>query len=200
MKRNWLIGFNAVTLVAWLVFIAIAVADGLQLTDRGSKALLVAQGLAVFEIMNSVLGIAGSNWLLTTLQVSSRLLVMGILVLMASTCPCAGWESWGYPLITVAWGLTEVVRAVHYLAGLLGKEWSAVNWMRYSLFLVLYPTGVTGEFLILFGFWQWRGAQFDLLAAALGVIALSYVVFFPKLFGHMLSQRRKKLGSNSRKG
>ncbi len=194
MKRNWLLGFNAVTLVAWLVFIGIAVADGFQLTDRGSKALLVAQGLAVFEIMNSVLGIAGSNWLLTSLQVSSRLLVMGILVLMAGSSPCTGMETWGFPLIIVAWGITEVVRAVHYLAGLRGKEWGAVNWMRYSLFLILYPTGVTGEFLILFGFWQWRGAQFDLVAAALGAIALSYVVFFPKLFGHMLKQRGKKLG------
>jgi hypothetical protein len=113
MKRNWLIGFNAVTLVAWLVFIAIAVADGLQLTDRSSKALLVAQGLALFEIMNSVLGIAGSNWLLTSLQVSSRLLVMGILVLMAGSCPCTGMETWGFPLIIVAWGLTEEIGRAH---------------------------------------------------------------------------------------
>lgn len=198
MKRNWLITFNLVTLLAWAAFVAVALADGLELTRTASLVLLVAQGLAVFEIMNSVLGIAGSNWLLTTLQVSSRLLVMGILVLMAPTCPCAGWETWGYPLITVAWGITELVRAIHYLAGLFAKEWKLVNWLRYSLFLVLYPTGVTGEFLILYGFWKWRGGEVDLIAVLLTVIAISYVVFFPKLFGHMLQQRRKKLGSDSR--
>lgn len=193
-KRNWLIGFNAITLAAWAVFIGIALRDGMQLTERSSIALLVAQGLAVFEIMNSVLGLAGSNWLLTTLQVSSRLLVMGILVLMAGSCPCTGTEHWGYPLITVAWGITEVVRALHYLAGLYGRDWKLVNRLRYSLFLVLYPLGVTGEFLILYGFWKWRGGTFDLVAAALAIIGLAYLVFFPKLFGHMLAQRKKKLG------
>jgi very-long-chain (3R)-3-hydroxyacyl-CoA dehydratase len=194
MKRNWLIGFNAVTLLAWLVFIAVAMADGGQLTARGSIVLLVAQGLAVFEILNAVLGIAGANWLLTTLQVSSRLLVMGILVLMGRTCPCSGFESWGYPLITAAWSITEVVRALHYLAGLFNKEWKVVNWLRYSLFTVLYPLGVTGEFLIMYGFWKWRGGTFDLTTAILAIIALSYLIFFPKLFGHMLAQRKKKLG------
>lgn len=194
MKRNWLIGFNALTLLAWLAFIGIALADGGQLTSRGSIVLLVAQGLAVFEILNSVLGIAGSNWMLTTLQVSSRLLVMGILVLMGRVCPCSGVENWGYPLIAIAWSLTEVVRALHYLASLFNKEWTLVNWLRYSLFIVLYPVGVTGEFLILYGFWKWRGGDFDLIAAILAIIALSYFIFFPKLFGHMLAQRRKKLG------
>jgi len=194
MKRNWLIGFNAVTLLAWLVFIAVALADGGQLTARGSIVLLVAQGLAVFEILNAVLGIAGSNWMLTTLQVSSRLLVMGILVLMGRVCPCSGFEGWGYPLIAAAWGITEVVRALHYLAGLFNHEVQIVNWLRYSLFTVLYPLGVTGEFLIMYGFWKWRGGQFDLIAAILAIIALSYLIFFPKLFGHMLAQRRKKLG------
>lgn len=192
-KRNWLIGFNAVTLIAWLAFIAIAVADGMRLTALASLALMVAQGLALFEILNSVLGIAGSNWLLTTLQVSSRLLVMAILVLMAPHCPCQGMEQWGYPLITVAWGITEVVRAIHYLGGLFSKEWKLVNWLRYSLFMVLYPTGVVGEFLIFYGFWKWRGGGFDALAAVLSVVALSYLIFFPRLFGHMLAQRRKKL-------
>lgn len=173
---------------------AIAVADGGVLTTRGSIALLVAQGLAVFEILNAVLGIAGANWLLTSLQVSSRLLVMGILVLMASSCPCVGVENWGYPLIAVTWGITEVVRALHYLAGLFNREWKVVNWLRYSLFTVLYPIGVTGEFLIIYGFWKWRGGSFDLVAAVLAIIALSYLIFFPKLFGHMIAQRRKKLG------
>jgi very-long-chain (3R)-3-hydroxyacyl-CoA dehydratase len=192
-KKRWLLAFNALTLLSWMIFIATAVADGLVLTRQSVLLLALAQGLAVFEIMNSVLGIAGSNWLLTVLQVSSRLLVTGVLVAMYLTCDLLGAEIIGYPLITFAWGITEVVRALSYLGDLLQKTSKVVTWLRYSLFIGLYPIGVTGEFLILYGLWQCRGASLDAVAIALAIIAISYIVFFPKLFGHMLAQRRKKL-------
>lgn len=193
-KRNWLIIFNGVTLVAWLVFLVVAALGGFRLGMGAAIALAVAQGLAVFEVMNTVLRIAGSNFLLTGLQVASRLLVMALLVIMAPDCPCDGSEQYGYPLILLAWTLTEVVRALNYLSDLLNLGLKMVAWLRYSMFIVLYPLGVTGEFLIMYGFWKWRGEHIDLIALTLACIALSYVIFFPKLYGHMLAQRRKKLG------
>jgi very-long-chain (3R)-3-hydroxyacyl-CoA dehydratase len=193
-KRNWLILFNGVTLVAWLVFLAVAAKEDFRLGMGAAIALAVAQGLAVFEVMNTVLRIAGSNFLLTGMQVASRLLVMSLLVMMASDCPCDGSEKYGYPLILLAWTLTEVVRALNYLSDLLNLGLKMVAWLRYSMFIVLYPLGVTGEFLIMYGFWKWRGEQIDLIALTLAGIALSYVIFFPKLYGHMLAQRKKKLG------
>lgn len=168
--------------------------DGFQLTARASVVLALAQGLAIIEIAHAIMGIAGSNWMMTLLQVSSRFFITFLVMLMASNCPCIGLESFGYPLIAVAWSLTEIVRALNYLGDLLNKSWKTILWLRYSLFLVCYPIGVAGEFLILYGFWQWRGASVDLIAFSLMAIGVSYVVFFPKLFGHMLHQRKKKLG------
>ena len=193
LKRNWLIVYNGITLLAWMVFAATVLADGMQMSVRGAIVLAVAQGLAVFEVAHAIMGIAGSNWLLTTLQVASRFLVAALIMLMTINGPTSGLETYGYPLIALAWAITEIVRALSYMADLLHRSWPVVTWLRYSLFIGLYPIGVSGEFLILYGFWQWRGGQLDLIALALAAIALSYVVFFPKLFGHMLRQRKKKL-------
>jgi hypothetical protein len=53
--------------------------------------------------------------------------------------------------------------------------------------------GVTGEFLVMFMFWEWRMFAFDLANIVLAVIGLSYFIFFPKLYMHMFKQRKKKL-------
>lgn len=192
-NRNWLIIFNVVTLLAWVAFIVITAMHGLQFNSLTATALAIAQGLAVFEILNAMLGIAGSAWMLTTLQVSSRLFIATLLLMMVSGCPCPEQVYWGFKLITVAWGLTEVVRAAHYLGDLLNRQWKSVTWLRYSLFIVLYPMGVTGEFLILYGYWKIRGGEFDLIGFFLALIVIVYLIFFPKLYGHMLKQRRRKL-------
>jgi very-long-chain (3R)-3-hydroxyacyl-CoA dehydratase len=193
-KKTWLIIFNFITLVAWSLFVAVLFLEGFQLTARASVVLALAQGLAIIEIAHAIMGIAGSNWMMTLLQVSSRFFITFLVMLMAVNCPCIGLESFGYPLIAVAWSLTEIVRALNYLGDLLNKSWKTILWLRYSLFLVCYPIGVAGEFLILYGFWKWRGASVDLIAFSLMAIGVSYVVFFPALFGHMLHQRKKKLG------
>jgi very-long-chain (3R)-3-hydroxyacyl-CoA dehydratase len=194
-KKTWLIAFNFITLLAWGLFTVVFVLDDFQITARAAVVLALAQGLAIIEIAHAIIGIAGSNWMLTLLQVSSRFFITFLVVMMAASCPCSGIETYGYPLIAIAWSLTEMVRALHYLNDLLHQSWKQLLWLRYSLFLVCYPVGVAGEFLILYGFWQWRGSNVDFIALLLMAIGVSYVVFFPKLFGHMLRQRKKKLGA-----
>jgi len=193
-KNTWLITFNGITFLAWASFFALFIHDGLQFTTTAVTALAVAQGLAIIEVMHAILGIAGSKWLLTLLQVSSRFLVAAILVFMASSFPASGAANCGYVLIAFAWSITELVRCISYITDLTKRSNSVVKWLRYSLFFVMYPVGVTGEFLILYGFWQWRNAQIDGITIALGLIAVAYVVFFPVLFGHMMRQRKAKLG------
>lgn len=196
MKKNWLISFNVITLVAWLAFFIYALSNGLSITREATYLLAFAQGLAVFEIMNAILGIAGANWLLTTMQVFSRFLIAALLLIIPfetivevdATLPISGFF-----LISIAWSVTEIVRALFYLTDLLDKPIGAVTFMRYTFFIFLYPMGVSGEFLVMYDFWKWREFQFDFFNLALAAIALSYFVFFPKLYGHMWKQRKKKL-------
>lgn len=193
MKRTWLLFFNAITLLAWTAFLAITLMNGMAFTEEGLWLLNVAQGLAIFEILNSILGIAGSNWLLTSLQVGSRLLVLVLLNLIPESMLQELAPFSGFAIIALAWSITEIVRALFYLSELVGQSFQTIVFLRYSLFLILYPLGVTGEFIVMYRFVQSRGMELDVITIALAAVALSYLVFFPKLFGHMLKQRKKKL-------
>lgn len=196
MKKAWLVAFNIITLIAWVLFFAHALLHGLSVDEQSIYMLAFAQGLAVFEIMNSVLGIAGANWMLTTIQVFSRFLITALLIWIPfETLEAidASLPITGFALISIAWSVTEVVRALYYLADLFKKEIKAITYCRYTFFIALYPTGVLAEFLVMYAFWKWREFAFDPLNIALAVVALSYVIGFPKLYGHMLKQRKKKL-------
>lgn len=196
MKKYWLIGFNVITLLAWALFFFHAVSNGLKFTHTGLIFLAIAQGLALFEILNAILKIAGANWLLTTLQVLSRFLVVALFFWIPE-------ERWieishystftGFMLISIAWSITEIIRALYYLSEISAKPIMAITFSRYTFFIFLYPIGVLGEFLVMFSFWEYRQFEFNVLNVALAVVALSYFVFFPKLYFHMWKQRKKKL-------
>jgi len=196
MKRTWLISFNVITLVAWACYFIYALLHGLNFNEQSLFLLAFAQGLAIFEIMNSVIGIAGSNWLLTTMQVFSRFLIVALLFWIPNErlleLSQISWFN-GFLLITIAWSITEVVRALYYLTEILKKQLKPITFARYTFFIFLYPIGVLGEFLVMFTFWEWREFQIDIINIAFVVIALSYFIFFPKLYGHMWKQRKKKL-------
>ena len=115
---------------------------------------------------------------------------------------------WAFALMAVSWSLVEVPRYAFYLWNLLAGEPPApLVWLRYSLFMVLYPTGITGEVGCLWNslpyirehrVWEatlpnahnvafsWHTTLWVLLVGAypLG----SYI-----MYSHMLRQRRKVL-------
>lgn len=196
MKKAWLIGFNVITLLAWAFYLLHALLHGLQFDEQSRLLLAIAQGLAVFEIMNAIIGIAGANWLLTTMQVFSRFLIVGLLFWI----PAERWTEIsqystisGFMLITLAWSITEIVRALYYLTEIGNQPIKAISFSRYTFFILLYPIGVLGEFLIMFTFWEYNQFEFDIWNIGLALIAVSYFIFFPKLYMHMWKQRKKKL-------
>lgn len=193
MKRIWLIGFNIITLIAWLLYLIHAALHGLEFDQQSLILLSIAQGLAIFEIMNAIIGIAGANWLLTAAQVFSRLLIVFIINWIPSEVLTERGILSGFAIVTIAWSVTEIVRALYYLTDLYKKEIQAITFSRYTFFIFLYPLGVTGEFLVMYSFWEWRAFELNIINLALAGVALSYFVFFPKLYGHMWKQRKKKL-------
>lgn len=196
MKKFWLIVFNVITLIAWVFYFFHSSLHGLAFDKQSLLLLAIAQGLAIFEIMNALMGIAGANWLLTAMQVFSRFLVVGLLFWI----PADRWIEislnstiTGFMLISIAWSVTEIVRALYYLTELVDRPIRSITFSRYTFFIVLYPIGVLGEFLIMFTFWEYSQFEINVINLALAAIALSYFVFFPKLYMHMWKQRKKKL-------
>ncbi len=116
-------------------------ADAAPLYRAVWPALSLFQTAAALEILHAALGLVKSSVLITFCQVFSRVAITWAVVHQfpeAQSCR-------GLPMLLLAWQVTEVVRYSFYAFGLVGPVPGAVTWMRYTLFLVLYPLGVTGE-------------------------------------------------------
>uniref|UniRef100_H2YGU3 Very-long-chain (3R)-3-hydroxyacyl-CoA dehydratase n=1 Tax=Ciona savignyi TaxID=51511 RepID=H2YGU3_CIOSA len=214
IAQAYLIMYNVAMTAGWSV-IGVGVASHVYkhrsykgLYDQVEKQLLFFQTSAVLEILHAALGLVRSNVLLTTLQVFSRVgIVWGVIQPVAQV-----HEKEGIPMVLVAWTITEIIRYLFYTFVLLGFTPRIMLWLRYTLFIVLYPLGVTGELLSLYyslphvqksGLYSVSlpnslNFAFNYYYVLIGMFPL-YIIFFPQLYLHMFAQRGKSLGSSSKK-
>ncbi|XP_003386467.1 PREDICTED: very-long-chain (3R)-3-hydroxyacyl-CoA dehydratase 2-like [Amphimedon queenslandica] len=164
--------------------------------------LRLFQTLACMEVVHCIIGIVSSSALLTFLQVLSRVFVLwGLIEGVAGVN-----DSVGLMVVLLAWSITEVIRYAFYACTLIGNTPRMLTYMRYTLFYVLYPTGVTGEQILFFtalpvvrATQQWSISLPNPLNFAFSYYyflifgAFIYIPLFPQLYGHMISQRKKVL-------
>ncbi|CAH2073235.1 unnamed protein product [Thlaspi arvense] len=110
--------------------------------DAIEKPLQLAQTAAVLEILHGLVGLVRSPVSATLPQIGSRLfLTWGILFSFP--------EVRSHFLVTslvISWSITEIIRYSFFgLKEALGFAPSWHLWLRYSSFLLLYPTGITSE-------------------------------------------------------
>eukprot|EP00793_Prasinoderma_coloniale_P001126 PRCOL_00006117-RA len=174
---------------------------------RTVDVLQPVQTAAIMEVLHCMVGIVRSGVVTTAVQVASRL---GILWGVLYTTP----EVQGNPAIVsllAAWALTEPIRYSFYTFQLLKLPVPApLLWIRYSLFIIAYPVGITSEVVLavsalphiraavaatgmlsvsLPNAWNFG---FDFYWAAV-VATMLYVPGAPFLYTHMLKQRKSKL-------
>lgn len=126
------------------------------------------------------------------MQVSSRFaLVWGAVHLYPSVATSPAYSS-----MLLAWSTTEVIRYLFFALSLSGGyEPALLQWLRYSGFYVLYPVGISSELWELFlAFGLARKEQDVVRWGAIAVVMATYLPGAPKLYGHMMRQRRKVLG------
>jgi very-long-chain (3R)-3-hydroxyacyl-CoA dehydratase len=83
----------------------------------------------------------------TALQVLSRIiLVWGI----CDPFPSVPANSLFYSSMLTAWSLTEVVRYGYFVFALNGYIPGILTWLRYNLFFVLYPMGISSEMALVY--------------------------------------------------
>lgn len=125
------------------------------------------------------------------MQVSSRFaLVWGAVHFYPSIASSPAYSS-----MLLAWSTTEVIRYTFFALSLSGIEPSLLQWFRYSGFYVLYPVGISSELWELFLALTVARKQDDLLSTGvIAVVMATYLPGAPKLYGHMMRQRRKIIG------
>ena len=80
------------------------------------------------------------------MQVASRLLLVWGIV---NNFPFVA-QSAGYSSMLFAWGVTEVVRYGFFVFTLSGFSPGILSWLRYNLFLILYPLGAGSEAFLIY--------------------------------------------------
>ncbi len=154
VATGYLVLYNLASCAGWAAVwweVAQAVRSGsgaAGLWQRAALTLAVVQSLAALEVLHSVVRLVKSPVMTVVLQVGSRLVVLWVYTWFAAQCH----SHWSLLMMVGSWASVEVPRYLFYALNLLPQFSGAkmpypLFWLRYSLFMVLYPTGITGELL-----------------------------------------------------
>ncbi|CAN8299066.1 unnamed protein product [Cochlearia groenlandica] len=212
IRRVYLTLYNWIVFAGWQVlYIAIKTlkeSGHENVYDAIEKPLQLAQTAAVLEILHGLVGLVRSPVSATLPQIGSRLfLTWGILFSFP--------EVRSHFLVTslvISWSITEIIRYSFFgLKEALGFAPSLHLWLRYSSFLVLYPTGITSEVgLIYLALPHIKTSEmysvrlpntlnfsFDYFYATILVLAI-YVPGSPHMYRYMLGQRKRALSKSKK--
>lgn len=215
LRAAYFTAYNTALALGWgYVFaksVEVAIKEGPQAVYQAVELpLQISQTAAVMEILHSIFGIVRSPVAATLPQVLSRLfLVWGILWPVPQVR-----EHWMVLSLVLSWSITEIFRytffAVKEASG--GNAPAILLWLRYSLFYVLYPTGIASELGLTYLALPYIKASkifyidmpnkvnfaFDYYVCCV-LVMLVYVPAGPHMYMHMMGQRRKALSPPKQK-
>lgn len=203
--QKWLIAYNSISASLWsivlfnTVFLSLFLGQPF-LFDKSSLILTIVQCGALVEVYNSATGVVKSPIVTTASQVASRLLiVLGIFQVLPNSP--ANYH-WVYITLTLSWSVTEIVRYSYYGANLRNPDNVPylLTWLRYSLFYVLYPTGVASELSIIYlSLGEAERVVGSWYSWLLFAMLFTYPPGLYSLYTYMIRQRKKVLGGGSKK-
>ncbi|TVY34751.1 putative very-long-chain (3R)-3-hydroxyacyl-CoA dehydratase [Lachnellula subtilissima] len=145
-KKQYLILYNFASALSWLVVLGRVVllvpmvGFGRVYPGVGYYAKWT-QTVALLEVVHAATGIVRAPISTTAMQVASRiLLVWGIVNPFPSLAKSAAYSS-----MLLAWSITEVIRYSFFTFNLSGYSPGFISWLRYNMFFVLYPLGISSE-------------------------------------------------------
>lgn len=194
----YLILYNAFCVAGWAYCLFLAVTHyqaGLPakvLWQQLKDPLTIVQTAAVLEIVHSLVGLVRSPWVTVFLQVFSRVLLVWGYTRRFDVCQA----HWSLFLMVVSWSCAEIPRYLFYICAQFQESHeipSVLFFLRYSLFMVLYPTGITGEVMQMWTFTNSAAASSDAMwATATYAVYAIYVFGSPYMINNMLGNRKRE--------
>ncbi|KAL5002269.1 tyrosine phosphatase-like protein [Aspergillus recurvatus] len=147
------------------------------------------QTLAVAEIFHAATGLTRSPVFTTFTQIFARSVQVWAI---NYGFPSVTALSRAYPAMLFAWSVADAVRYSYFVVLLAGFHVpSVLRWLRYSLFIVLYPIGITAEWWLMYSA---AGVTSSSLVAGIFYFCLGlYAPGSIMMYSYMLKQRRKTL-------
>ncbi|KAI4163452.1 MAG: hypothetical protein LQ342_002959 [Letrouitia transgressa] len=158
LAKEYLSLYNAISAIMWLsifgrVVLLLPLTGPASVYEGAGDFTKWTQTAAVLEIVHSALGLVRAPLLPTLVQVASRLAVVWGVVGAFPDATAAAQGPW-YSSMLLAWSATEVVRYGYFVLHLRGAVPGFLAWLRYNMFYVFYPVGITSEVVLV-----WRAGQ-----------------------------------------
>ncbi|XP_035855116.1 very-long-chain (3R)-3-hydroxyacyl-CoA dehydratase-like isoform X1 [Sander lucioperca] len=166
------------------------------------------QMMAVLEVINPLLGLVKTGFLPAMLQVTGRNVILFVIFGSLE-------EMQNKPVVFFVfylWSTIEIFRYPFYMLACISTEWKLLTWLRYSLWIPLYPLGTVAEAVAVIQslpiFDETHLFSLRLPALLGHSISFSYtlqlylVLMFLGLFfnfRHLYKQRRRRYRSRKRK-
>ncbi|KAK3757930.1 hypothetical protein RRG08_058244 [Elysia crispata] len=172
----------------------------------GSQMVL-CQAVAVMEALHPLFGLVKSSVIIAMAQMMGRNIILFLLVLQE---PRLQLSSVCWLLFTV-WSSVEVIRYPFYLLQLIGIKVKILTWLRYTVWIPLYPLGILVEGAIVFksityfaetGFYSISLPNLANFAFYFPYFLMVHLLFMAlggsNNLKHMYAQRKKQLSSSKR--
>ncbi|KAM3182450.1 hypothetical protein ACTXT7_012348 [Hymenolepis weldensis] len=156
------------------------------------------------EVVHACLRLVRSAPMTTAIQIASRLLILwGVLYMYSAVKVHVNFNK----MMFVSWCLADITRYLYYLVNIFIKPPRLLTILRYNLFLILYPTGITGEIALMWYSLPYAAKDpwlqyplpnvfnFGFNTYQLYFLLLTlYAPCSPLMYAHMLAQREKVMG------
>lgn len=194
MKDSYLVLYNVCCCAGWGVVLVkglqhITTSEGGPLDAVSSiyeveglaKTLTVVQTAAIMEIIHAGIGFVRSPVFVTAMQVGSRLAALFAIVFSPEA-----QVQFGAGQMILSWSLVEVPRYAFYVAALITGDATKKTpyplfWLRYSLFAILYPTGIVGELTVFFSA-SWDETFLNMFGADNAAKMYYFIMSFPVIY------------------
>nr|XP_043619200.1 very-long-chain (3R)-3-hydroxyacyl-CoA dehydratase 2 [Erigeron canadensis] len=169
------------------------------------ELICLLQTVGFMEVLHGALGIVPSGFLFPLMQWGGRTHFLLAIVRQINEVQ----DSPAVLIAFLAWCCMEIVRYPFYALSCLGKCPSFLTYLRYTVFIVIYPIGVLGEMWIMYKSLpaiMEKNLYADYFAAIpfsyytfVKVVLICYPFLWLQLYLYLFKQRRSKLRPRSEK-
>ncbi|GAB2274310.1 hypothetical protein Dimus_009076 [Dionaea muscipula] len=206
LSKIYLLAYNSMQALGWSISLfwvltSFAFTDSFDAAYSFSGDLIcLLQTASLLEVFHGAIGIVPSGVLLPLMQWGGRTHYLLAIVRRIAEVQ----ESPSVFITFLAWSISEVIRYSHYALNCIGHCPYGVTYLRYTVFILLYPVGLVGEMWLMYIALPFIKEK-DLYADSFAFLPFSYYGFvqvllavYPflwlKLYLHLLKQRSSKLG------
>ncbi|KAL7878762.1 hypothetical protein AOLI_G00097360 [Acnodon oligacanthus] len=173
-----------------------------------ADVMYFCQMLAVIEVINPALGLVKTGLMPAFIQVTGRNFILFVIIGSLE-------EMQNKPVVFFVfylWSAIEIFRYPFYMLACIDTEWKALTWLRYTIWMPLYPLGVLAEAVAVIQsipiFDESKFLSIRLPEALGSSLSFSYVLQLYLLlmflglffnFRHLYKLRRRKFRTKKRK-